>query len=108
MADAILKYLAWIDSLHVSAHKGKKVLQLADKVVFADILVSGYQYILIHVGTNDLSELVSTDKIKQYTVHHLMARYRVLEKLYVSIICMPFCTFLRFCQDWIILNYIIR
>ncbi len=55
LSDSIPKY-AKLKNCRVDFQKGAKVLQLADKVVFGQVSVVGYGYILVHVAINDLSE----------------------------------------------------
>ncbi len=53
LSDSIPKYVK-LNNGRVYFHKGATVLQLADKVVFRQVSVVGYGYILVHVGINDV------------------------------------------------------
>jgi len=65
----------------VNVHRGDKILQLADRVVFGQVSVKGYGYLLVHAGINDLSEWLAKDLLKVYTVHDLLYRYKALHKV---------------------------
>ncbi len=60
LSDTTPKYIK-LNNGWVYFQKGVKVLQLADKVVFGQVSVVGYGYILVHVGINDLSEWIKKD-----------------------------------------------
>ncbi len=69
------------DRTTVSFYRGDKILQLANRIVFGQISVAGFYYILIHVVINDLSEWVRKDLIWAHTVHDLLNRYKALYKV---------------------------
>ncbi len=62
-------------------YRGDKILQLADRIVFGQVSVAGFYYILIHVGINDLSEWLQKDLIWPHTIHDLLNRYKALYKV---------------------------
>ncbi len=80
LSDSILKYVK-LNNGRVDFQKGAKVLQLADKVVFGQVSVVGYGYILVHVGINDLSEWINKNWLKFYTVQDFMIMYRELHRV---------------------------
>jgi hypothetical protein len=66
----------------VSFHKGDRIQNLTDKVRFDPrIVIKDCYFILIMMGTNDLSHLVSTGLIKSVTVQHLMQEYEALNQV---------------------------
>ncbi len=73
LADSIPKNVK-TDRATVRFYRGDKILQLADRIVFVQVSVAGFFYILIHVGINDLSEWVQKDLIRAHTIHDLLNR----------------------------------
>ncbi len=59
----------------MSFHKGDTVTRINDLVSFD---VKGYRVILIHAGTNDLAELINTQKSQHTTVQQVLERYKLL------------------------------
>ena len=81
LSDAILKYSKFTK---VSLYKGDRIQDLTDKVRFDPSTdIKGCDLILIMVGTNDMSHLVSSGLIKSITVHHLMYEYQALLQVIV-------------------------
>ncbi len=80
LLDSIPKYVK-LNNGRVDFHKGANVFQLADKVLFGQVSVVGYDYILVHVGINDISEWINKDWLNIYTVQDFMIMYRALHKV---------------------------
>ncbi len=80
LSDSIPKYVK-LNNGRVDFQKCAKVLQLADKVVFGQVSVVGYGYILVHVGINDLSEWIKKDWVKIYTVQEFIIMYKALHRV---------------------------
>ena len=81
LSDSIPKYVQ-AKFTKVSFHKGDKIQNLMDKVRFDPrIDIKGCDFILIMVGTNDISHLVSTGLIKLVTVQHIMHQYQALHQV---------------------------
>ena len=58
--------------------KGKTISELSDIVFFKKVDVSGYAVIYIHVGTNDLNNLIASGEISHTLPVHIMERFRAL------------------------------
>ncbi len=80
LSDSIPNYIK-LNNGRVDFQKGSKVLHLADKVVFGQVSVEGYGYILVHVGINDLSEWIKKDWVKIYTIQEFMIMYKALHRV---------------------------
>ncbi len=80
LSDSIPNYIKRNNG-RVDFQKGSKVLHLADKVVFGQVSVVGYGYILVHVGINDLSEWIKKDWVKIYTIQEFMIMYKALHRV---------------------------
>ena len=77
LSDSMAKYVNMGDH-DVKAFRGDTVRRLTDRIRFGEVEVSGYSRILIHVGSNDLSNMVSSGHVKRLTVFHMMDRYVAL------------------------------
>ena len=80
LCDSILKYVT-AKHTKVVAKRGFKILQLADQVVFKQVSVTGFDYIFIMAGINDISGLVESGAIATHTVFDVMARFHVLNNV---------------------------
>ena len=72
------KYLQIGDKADVRAFPGATVRRLTDEVAFDNVQVAGYARILIHVGCNDISDLVGKRRYRHVSIFDMMARFRVL------------------------------
>ena len=77
ITDSMGKYVSLSDA-EVKSYRGDTIKSLADRIRFGEVNVSGYARILIHVGTNDISNMISSGKIKTMTIHDLLDRYNAL------------------------------
>ncbi len=76
LSDSIPKYTKAKNS-EISFQKGDTVAQLNDLVSFGKVNVHGHNSILIHVGTNDLAQLIYNGQIHT-TVQQLLQSYKQL------------------------------
>ncbi len=68
----------------VSFHKGQKSMDFGNKVRFdkqINMQFKHCQFVMIFVGINDLMEIVKKDRVKQVTIHNIMARYASLHQV---------------------------
>ena len=77
LTDSLGKHLN-IKGADVSFHRGCTVGKLNDMISFGSVQVQGYSKILIHVGTNDLAQLISSGEIHSVTVHHVLQFFKRL------------------------------
>lgn len=62
----------------VRAFRGDTIKKLTDRIRFDGVEVKGYSRILIHVGTNDIINMVDSGKHRDTTVFDLIDRYHLL------------------------------
>ena len=60
------------------AYRGYTVRNVTDKIRFGQLNVSGYTRILIHVGSNDISNMVDRGEHRTMTIVDMMMRYKTL------------------------------
>ncbi len=61
--------------------KSHIINKLGDDIVHNVVSINGYGKILIHVGINDLHELIDSGDIAFMTVHDVIRRYRTLREI---------------------------
>jgi len=61
--------------------KGSTIKQLGDEIVHKVVSVQDYGKILIHVGINDLHELIDSGEMAFTTVHDILRRYKTLREI---------------------------
>ena len=66
------------DNIDVRAFRGDTVRRLTDRIAFGEVNVVGYARILIHVGSNDISDFVSRRHPRSTTFMHVLDRFGAL------------------------------
>ena len=78
LTDSMAKYCK-LQNVVLLAFKGDTIKRLTDRIRFErDVDVSGYDRILIHVGSNDISNLVDSGRYRSVTIFDMLDRYKAL------------------------------
>lgn len=75
LSDSMAKYVR-VQSATVSAFRGDTISRLTDRIRFGDVDVSGFTRILIHVGTNDISNMT-----EGVTLGEILRRFKTLRSM---------------------------
>ena len=79
LADSMAKYVSsQPEKVDVRAFRGDTVRRLTDRIAFGEVDVRGYSRILIHVGCNDISNLISKGELRYVSIIQMMDRFRAL------------------------------
>ena len=78
LSDSIGKYAQINAHTEVKAFRGDTVRRLTDRIAFSQVSVRGYSRILIHVGSNDISNLIEKQELRSVTIFNIMERFRAL------------------------------
>lgn len=55
VSDSIAKYVTGIDGVHLQAFSGDTIARMANRVLSGQVNLDNYDYVLFHVGTNDVA-----------------------------------------------------
>ena len=77
ISDSMAKYVA-IQDVDIRAFRGYTLKNVTDRIRFDKLDVSGYTRILIHVGSNDISNMVDKGQCDSLTIFDMKDRYEVL------------------------------
>ena len=119
LTDSMAKYVVIAGGkAEVRAVKGDTIKRLTDRIRFDQCKVAGFSRILIHVGSNDISNLFSSGQVRRVTALQMMDRYVSLRSvirrrnssavlLFSAILprvtkfsqCKPYITGLNFCLE---------
>ncbi len=80
LSDSIAKYVS-LKQVTVLAFPGDTIQRLTDRIAFGQIELTQYQAIVIHVGTNDLSDLVLQHLLPHTSPLDLLRRYKALREV---------------------------
>ena len=80
LSDSMAKYVSINACTDVQSFRGDTVWRLTDRIAFNRLSVKGYARILIHVGANDLSNMVDEDE-RYVTVFTLINRFKALRNV---------------------------
>lgn len=80
LTDSMAKYVQ-IKGAKVCAFRGDTIGRLADRIRFRSVDVTGYSRIFIHVGSNDISNLVSSGQIRQVNAVDVLRRFKSLRTI---------------------------
>ena len=80
LTDSMAKYVV-VDGRPVSAFRGDTIERLTDRIRFGSVDVSTPSRILIHVGSNDISDMLRKDKRNREGLHDILRRYRILHTM---------------------------
>ena len=81
LADSMAKYVSVNACTDVIAHRGDTVQRLTDRIALDRLSVRGYSRILIHVGTNDISNWVDNEEQRYVSVIGLINRFKALRNV---------------------------
>lgn len=59
LGDSIPKYITGIEGVHLKAFRGDTIGRLANRLLNKQISLDNFNYVLIHVGTNDIANKCS-------------------------------------------------
>lgn len=77
VTDSMGKYLELGDT-DVRAYRGYTITNVTDRIRFGQLNVAGYSRILIHVGSNDISNMIDQGEHRVTTIFDMMGRYVAL------------------------------
>ena len=77
LSDSIAKYVT-LNNGDVLAFRGDTITRLTDRIAFSEVDVKGYARIIVHVGSNDLSNLVKRGNGRTVSMFEMLARYKAL------------------------------
>ena len=77
LSDSIAKYVA-ISNTDVLPFRGITITGLSNRIRFDGLQLEGYSRILVHVGTNDLSNMFRYERHRRTTIFDIMERYTAL------------------------------
>ena len=77
LGDSIPKYVQ-IKNVKVHGLKGHTVNGVIDRIRFKQLQVEEFDKILVHLGSNDLSNLITSGAINNTTVKQVLGRYKNL------------------------------
>ena len=80
LTDSLGKYTK-VPGAKVKAYPGEILTRLADRIRFEGVDVSRVSCILVHVGTNDISNLLDSGRIKHTTPQELLRRFSTLRSV---------------------------
>ena len=78
LSDSIAKYVKIGDKGDVVAFRGDTIRKLTDRIAFGEVDLKKYNRIIVHVGANDLSNLVRDGRSKTVTIFDILHRYKTL------------------------------
>lgn len=70
-----------VKGAEVRAFRGDTLGRLTDRIRFGSVKVSGYSRILIHVGSNDISNLVRSSEVHYMCAQDMLRRYKALRSI---------------------------
>ena len=80
LTDSLGKY-ARVPGATVKAFPGETLTRLADRIKFKEVEVSRVSRILLHVGTNDIANLLDSGRIEGVTPQELLRRFTTLRSV---------------------------
>ena len=80
LTDSLGKY-ARVPGAEVKAFPGETLTRLADRIKFKEVDVSRVSRILVHVGTNDIANLLDSGRIEGVTPQELLRRFTTLRSV---------------------------
>ena len=80
LTDSLGKYVR-VPKAVVKAFPGKTVTKLTDRIRLGQVDISRHERILVHVGTNDVDDVLRSSRTKAVTSQQVLRKYKVLREV---------------------------
>ena len=77
ISDSIAKHVK-LSKAVVEAYPGDTINRLKYRLELGEVVVTGCARVLVHVGTNDLSNMLRRKNFSKVTIHAIIGKYRTL------------------------------
>ncbi len=77
LSDSIAKNVI-VKNTKVAAFPGDTIKRLTDRICFGEVDLSQYDSVLIHIGTNDISDLICKNLLATTGPNDILRRFKVL------------------------------
>ena len=80
LTDSLGKYVN-VPGAVVKAFPGETISRLTDRIRFGQVDITRHDRILVHVGTNDVADLVGTKRARSVTPEQALRKFKVLREV---------------------------
>ena len=80
LIDSLGKYVK-VPRAVVNAFLGETVTNLTDRIRFGQVDITRHERILVHIGTNDVDDLLRSRRARSVTLQQALRKYKVLREV---------------------------